>query len=205
MKCKRCVYLILAICLLCEFTSCNMKTSGVQIEAEDVAVPFWGDICVGDNLDECLTNGKIQYQEASAYIAYDWELTSVPANTCFTKTGVEFDNNSIVKKVFLSCANANTYKKSTKDEMKATLNYMMRYFSEHYGQMTKSHFNTNSGDDCSNDSGTIFVWETDVLRIELKDYKCLHDEGVCKSLLAGPCPSEFFNGGDYVDVYIIRK
>lgn len=197
---------MLSLLIFILVASCGESIKNTNTEADNVT--FFEDIIVGDSLEECLANGSIQYYgKPNAYLDYEWELKDSYVKSYFSKTGVSFDENQIVNEVFLSCTNAKGQGRNTKDEIDESLRFIMKYFSERYAGMKKSSIKSKVG--CLYDEGQQFVWETPYLLIKVKNYKCLHDEVVCNSiherLLAGPCPNEIFNGGDYVDVYITRK
>lgn len=196
---KKLILCIISINLFL-FTSCG--TASAQKEK----AVFLDNILIDDNLETLLSKELVlSTGGASAYIPYDWEIGNHSIKEYFPQTGVEFDNNNQIKKIWLQCTNRGgegDYKAPKK-----AMNYMMKYFTEKYSTYSENKYKSKSETSCLYKEGKEYKWSTDKISISLKYYDVLHDENICskipKSLLI--CPAPDFGCGKYTVVTITRK
>jgi hypothetical protein len=138
------------------------------------------NINVGDNLETCLANGTIQnnpdYNIKTLAPKFDNEMFELAnnniANSNFTYTGVEFDENNIVREIKLKF-----HQKETGKTAKEVFNYMTQYFCQQYQGMKTEEVNEEWETDSYNlkyqKKGMKNIWETNKLKIILKSYNAI--------------------------------
>lgn len=141
------------------------------------------NIYIGDNLETCLAKGTIQnnpdYNVKTLAPKFDNDMFELAnsniANANFTYSGVEFDENNIVREIELKY-----HQKETGKTAKEVFNYMTQYFCQRYQGMKTEEVNeeweTDSYDLKYQKKGMKNIWETNKLIITLKSYDAIRTD-----------------------------
>ena len=154
-----------------------------MVGCQSKPVVFFENINVGDNLETCLAKGTVQnnpgYNVKTIAPKFDNNMFELAnnniANSNFTYTGVEFDENNIVREIKLKF-----HQKETGKTAKEVFNFMTQYFCQRYQGMKTEEVNEEWETDSDNlkyqKMGMKNIWETNKLKIILKSYDAIRTD-----------------------------
>ena len=209
------------LCSMLFFLTGSLNCTGQSFRTQKKPEVLFDNIYIGDKLESCLANGTVQnnpdYNVRTLAPKFDNDMFELAnsniANANFTYTGVEFDENNIVREIRLKY-----HQKETGKTAKEVFNYMTQYFCQRYQGMKTEEVNedwkTDSYDLKYQKRGMKNIWETNKLKIILKSYNAIrtdksstYDEnGQWSSYLSvrEDVARRYYNG-NWVELEIIAK